>query len=100
MINNARDAINDSGTIILKTYSDTQNVHVSIIDSGSGIDEAEIDKIFLPFFTTKPVGQGTGLGLSVSYNIIKSMGGIVHVNSSKGKGTNFTISLPIEKRIN
>ena len=53
-----------------------------------------IDKIFQPFFTTKPTGQGTGLGLSLSYDIIKAHGGEIKVESAEGKGTEFTIDLP------
>jgi len=96
IINNAKDAINTTGEIKIKTYNDNQNVFIEISDNGTGIDESKIDKVFLPFFTTKPVGKGTGLGLSVSYNIIKSMGGTIHVKSKINEGTVFTISLPIE----
>ena len=68
---------------------------VSIKDSGTGIPQNIIDKIFQPFFTTKPTGQGTGLGLSLSYDIIKAHGGDIKVESKEGEGSEFIISLPL-----
>lgn len=94
LLNNAADAITPPGTITVKTSYDDKNVYISVVDTGSGISKEHIDKIFLPFFTTKPVGKGTGLGLSVSYSIIKNFGGTINVESILGKGTNFTIVLP------
>jgi signal transduction histidine kinase len=67
---------------------------ISISDNGPGISDSIKDKIFQPFFTTKPAGQGTGLGLSLSYDIIKAHGGEIKVNSKEGEGTTFTIILP------
>jgi two-component system, NtrC family, sensor kinase len=64
-----------------------------IVDS-TGIPQKVVDKIFQPFFTTKPTGQGTGLGLSLSYDIIKAHGGEIKVESNEREGTRFTISLP------
>lgn len=72
-------------------------VELSFIDEGSGIPPENIKKIFEPFFTTKEVGKGTGLGLSVSYGIIKSHGGEIKVDSTSGKGTTFSVILPIQK---
>ncbi|PWB74768.1 hypothetical protein C3F09_03510 [candidate division GN15 bacterium] len=72
-------------------------VELSFIDHGSGIKEEHLKRIFEPFFTTKEVGKGTGLGLSVSYGIIKEHGGEISVQSTVGKGTTFTIILPIQK---
>ncbi len=70
-------------------------VEITIADNGSGIPKSIVDKIFQPFFTTKPAGQGTGLGLSLSYDIIKAHGGEIKVKTSEGEGTEFIIQLPI-----
>ncbi|MBX2816890.1 MAG: hypothetical protein KTR24_12870 [Saprospiraceae bacterium] len=70
-------------------------VQIIITDNGPGIDQETLANIFQPFFTTKPAGEGTGLGLSLSYDIIKSHGGDLSVESEVGKGTAFTIALPI-----
>ena len=93
IINNAADAITPPGKIIISTSNDTSYINIEIADTGKGIDSANIDKIFLPFFTTKEVGKGTGLGLSVSYGIIKNLGGKIDVKSILGIGTTFTISI-------
>jgi signal transduction histidine kinase len=73
-------------------------IEIAIADQGTGISEENLKKIFEPFFTTKEVGKGTGLGLSVSYGIVKEHGGEIKVNSKKGKGTTFTIILPLQKK--
>lgn len=86
---------NSNPQIIAKTFRDDNKVYVSISDNGIGISEASIEKIFDPFYTTKKVGEGTGLGLWVSYNIIKSFQGEIRVNSIEGEGSTFTIILPI-----
>ena len=70
-------------------------IEISISDNGPGIPDAIKDKIFQPFFTTKPAGQGTGLGLSLSYDIVKAHGGEIKVKSHVGEGTTFSIQLPI-----
>jgi len=72
-------------------------VELSFLDHGTGIKDEHLKRIFEPFFTTKEVGKGTGLGLSVSYGIIKEHGGEISVQSAVGKGTTFTIVLPIQK---
>jgi two-component system NtrC family sensor kinase len=95
IINNAVDAIQGSGKITIITSRQNQNVHISIIDTGIGMNREQMEKIFLPFYSTKEVGKGTGLGLSVSYGIIKSLGGEILVDSVPGQGSSFTISLPI-----
>ena len=64
------------------------------MDNGNGISQKVVDKIFQPFFTTKPTGQGTGLGLSLSYDIIKAHGGEIKVNTSEREFTEFVIQLP------
>jgi two-component system NtrC family sensor kinase len=95
LINNAADAICEHGTIYIKTSKKANGININVSDTGSGIKPEEIDKIFLPFFTTKPTGKGTGLGLSVSYSIIKSFGGDITVESIPGIGTSFCIVLPV-----
>ncbi len=94
LINNAGAAINGSGTITISTTSDDTQIYVTVTDSGCGMTFDQIKKIFDPFFTTKEAGRGTGLGLSVSLSIIKSMGGSIDVQSMPGAGSSFTISLP------
>jgi signal transduction histidine kinase len=71
-------------------------IQISVQDNGLGIPESIKDKIFQPFFTTKPTGQGTGLGLSLSYDIIKAHGGTLEVSSAEGEGTIFTVRLPVQ----
>ena len=70
-------------------------VKISVKDNGNGIPQKVLDKIFQPFFTTKPTGQGTGLGLSLSYDIIKAHGGELKVETKEGEGSEFIIQLPI-----
>jgi len=70
-------------------------VQIMVIDNGGGIPEHIVDKIFQPFFTTKPTGQGTGLGLSLAYDIVKAHGGEITVESGEGEGTEFIIQLPV-----
>ncbi|MBU4152246.1 MAG: hypothetical protein KKD63_05140, partial [Proteobacteria bacterium] len=70
-------------------------VHISINDTGHGIDPHILRRIFDPFFTTKDVGEGTGLGLSISYSTIKSHGGDIVVTSEEGSGSTFEIVLPV-----
>jgi signal transduction histidine kinase len=75
-------------------------VCVSVSDNGPGIPESIKDKIFQPFFTTKPTGQGTGLGLSLSYDIVKAHGGEIKVESAEGEGTKLIIQIPINNQVN
>ena len=72
-------------------------VLISVRDNGPGIPQKILDKIFQPFFTTKPTGQGTGLGLSLSYDIVKAHGGELKVETKEGEGSEFIIILPIIK---
>ncbi len=97
LLMNSGHAIGQQGTITLHTRLDTDNQQIIVIveDDGPGIDEAIINKIFDPFFTTKPQGAGTGLGLSVSYGIIRDHGGDIRVESEPGGPTRFIIILPI-----
>ncbi|UCD18263.1 MAG: histidine kinase [Candidatus Zixiibacteriota bacterium] len=99
IINNAVDAIGGlAGRITITTSNESKNARIAIADTGGGISPELLDKIFLPFFTTKEVGRGTGLGLSVSYGIIKSLGGKIEVESSPGEGSTFSIVLPYKDR--
>ena len=72
-------------------------VELSIIDTGCGIPEKNLKRIFDPFFTSKEVGKGTGLGLSVSHGIVSAHGGMIEVESKVGEGTTFRIFLPLER---
>jgi two-component system NtrC family sensor kinase len=83
------------GEIVIRSWSDTDNIFVSISDSGCGIAPENCKKIFDAFFTTKEVGKGTGLGLSISANIIRKHGGEISLASEVGVGTTFTIRLPL-----
>ncbi len=102
---NAMDSINEKGikdgkiSIILynKIYNNKKYAVITIKDNGKGIDSSIINRIFEPYFTTKPRGKGTGLGLTVAYNYVKSLGGMIFVNSKIGEGTKFDILIPISK---
>jgi len=92
---NAVQAMNGEGRITIECSLREGNAYVSISDTGRGIQEEHLDTIFNPFFTTKDPGTGTGLGLSIVYQIINSMGGRVNVESTLGKGSTFTVVLPL-----
>ncbi len=95
MMLNAIHAITPPGTIEVATRTNGANVEMSITDSGKGIPHEHLNKIFDPFFTTKEMTKGTGLGLAVSYGIIKKHGGDIEVSSRESGGTTFTVRLPI-----
>jgi signal transduction histidine kinase len=82
-------------TVIVSTKKAGDKVEISVKDNGNGIPQKVLDKIFQPFFTTKPTGQGTGLGLSLSYDIIKAHGGELKVETKEGEGSVFSIVLPV-----
>jgi len=97
ILSNAAQAIEGNGDIYITTeMKDPSTATVKIRDSGRGMDKQTIEKIFDPFFTTKGQGSGTGLGLSISYSVIQKHGGDILVQSTPGKGTEFTILLPIK----
>ncbi|MDR6445178.1 two-component system NtrC family sensor kinase [Paraburkholderia terricola] len=92
---NATQAISERGTIMIRTRRDGDGVSIAIADTGIGMSAEVQAKIFDPFYTTKPVGQGTGLGLSVSYGIVEKHGGRIAVESKPGEGACFTVWLPL-----
>ena len=107
LINNAFYAVSakalvDTGgdfksTVTVSTKKSGDKVLISVKDNGNGIPDSIKEKIFQPFFTTKPTGQGTGLGLSLSYDIVKAHGGELKVETTEGEGSEFVIQLPIVK---
>ncbi|RLB07845.1 MAG: hypothetical protein DRG50_01645 [Deltaproteobacteria bacterium] len=98
IITNAADAMHGRGTLSIKTYlsADRDNVIIEFTDTGDGIPEDILPRIFDPFFTTKEVGEGTGLGLAMSYGIVKEHKGNIEVDTEVGRGTTFRIILPVE----
>lgn len=103
---NAKDAINsrmaagetrEKGRIVIETCSSEKVVAVHVSDNGVGIDYTDLPQVFNPFFTTKRVGRGTGLGLSVSLGIAQSHGGVIDVESIEGGGSRFSLILPLDK---
>ena len=104
LINNAFYAVSEKKrqlngtfepTVTVSTKRTGVKVEIVVKDNGNGIPQIIVDKIFQPFFTTKPTGQGTGLGLSLSYDIIKAHGGELKVESKEGEGAEFIIELPM-----
>jgi PAS domain S-box-containing protein len=94
LILNARDAIPNGGSITISTRSEDHSLTVEVSDTGIGIDPDNVAKIYDPFYTTKGVGRGTGLGLAVSYGIVQEHSGHISVESTPGRGTTFRITLP------
>lgn len=94
---NAGQAISAEGKVTLSTGVEGSQAWIRVEDTGSGISDENLSRIFDPFFTTKPVGQGTGLGLSVSYSIVRKHGGRIDVASEPGRGTEFTVWIPIHR---
>ena len=92
---NAAQAIEKKGEIKIITRAVDGYVEIEISDTGVGIPKENLSRIFDPFFTTKEVGKGTGLGLNVAYNIIEKHNGTIDVDSQVGKGTTFTIRIPV-----
>ena len=82
-------------TVSVSTRRNGDKVEITVRDNGNGVPQAVLDKIFQPFFTTKPTGQGTGLGLSMSYDIVtKGHGGQLKVDNIEGEGAAFTVQIP------
>lgn len=95
IITNSLDAMLEGGSLNIKTCSNKENIEIEFIDTGCGIRADYLEKVFEPFFTTKDVGKGVGLGLFISYNIIKQHNGTISIKSKEGEGTTVTITLPI-----
>ncbi|HNP46369.1 MAG TPA: ATP-binding protein, partial [Panacibacter sp.] len=104
LYNNAFYAVNErqkaegvgfKAAVSVTTKKNNNKIEISVADNGSGIPEKIKEKIFQPFFTTKPTGSGTGLGLSLSYDIVKAHGGEIKLISTEGNETTFLIQLPI-----
>jgi len=102
LLNNARDAIQEKmenepgmwGDILVRTYTQDGRVFASFADNGPGIADSVRNKIFEPFFTTKQTGKGMGLGLAITYGIVRDYGGIITIDSQPGQGTTFILSFP------
>jgi signal transduction histidine kinase len=95
IMQNAAQAMNGKGTLTIRTWQENGRVHVSFTDTGCGIEKDLINRVFDPFFTTKEVGKGSGLGLGISYDIIKQHSGRINVASVVGQGTVFEVVLPL-----
>lgn len=98
ILDNSAYAINKGGTIIIRLQKEENNVIIEIEDNGCGMTKEQSSKIFDPFYTTKPVGEGTGLGMSISYKVVQQHNGSISVDSIEGQGSKFTICLPIEMK--
>jgi two-component system NtrC family sensor kinase len=95
LVKNAIDAMPGGGHLTVSTVVRDGRVAVSVRDTGCGMPPEHVERVFMPFFTTKEPGKGTGLGLSVSYTIIRNLGGDFYVESAPGKGSIFTVELPL-----
>ena len=96
ILDNAAFAIKEKGDVWIRITNEGDHIKLEFEDNGCGMDEKIANKVFDPFFTTKPVGQGTGLGMAISYKVIKNHKGDISISSKEGKGTKFTITLPIK----
>lgn len=94
LVVNAVQATGSGGTVVISTHTSPGAVHLVVEDNGQGMTEEVLKHVFLPFFTTKEVGQGTGLGLAVVHGIVTAHGGTIHVDSTPGRGTRFDVRLP------
>jgi two-component system NtrC family sensor kinase len=95
LVLNALDAVPEGGEIRISARRDTDGIEVAVADNGCGIPEEDLGRIFDPFFSTKRVGRGTGLGLSVSYGIVQAHRGRISVESRAGVGSTFRVWLPV-----
>jgi DNA topoisomerase VI subunit B len=99
LIMNAAEAMEGEGLLVVSTRHDCEKETVEVVvrDTGTGILTEDLDQIFVPFFTTKEAGHGVGLGLAISFGIVEEHGGKISVDSEVGKGTTFTVRLPVAK---
>jgi len=98
LVNNAFQAMDDGGRLVLRVFApDPDCVAISVADNGCGIPAADVKRIFEPFFSTKKKKGGTGLGLSITYGLVQELGGDLAVESELGKGSTFTVTLPLVK---
>lgn len=98
ILDNASYAIKERGTIYIRLQKSENDVIIEFEDTGCGMNKEQLGKIFDPFYTTKPVGSGTGLGMSISYKVIQKHNGLITVDSVEGKGTKFRIQLPVKMK--
>jgi signal transduction histidine kinase len=98
LVSNGVDACGERGTVTVTTRYDqsAQTMHMQVRDDGCGIPPENMPKLFTPFFTTKAPTKGTGLGLAIAYGVVKMHMGNISAESELGKGTTFTITLPVE----
>jgi signal transduction histidine kinase len=102
LVSNALDAMDADGTLKLKARLAKQKgkryILLSVVDTGPGIPQRHMERIFEPFYTTKGPGEGTGLGLSICRRLMESFGGSIEVSSSTAKGTTFLLSFPVTQQ--
>lgn len=96
LVVNAIQAFTAQGEVVIKTKTNTNSIHIEVSDDGPGIPKENLEKIFRPFYSSKGYGKGTGLGLSIVKRIVSEHGGTVAVRSQVGKGTTFTVMLPVK----
>jgi signal transduction histidine kinase len=97
LVNNAIDACERGGEVVVSTLERDGHFEIAVKDNGHGIKEEHLNRIFVPFFTTKPVGKGTGLGLSISYRIVQEHKGVITVHRNDTGGTTFCVRVPVEQ---
>jgi signal transduction histidine kinase len=95
---NAKDAMTDGGELRVRAVTVSSKLEIIVSDTGAGISQDNVKKIYDPFFTTKVAGKGTGLGLSVSYGIVKEHSGTISVESKLGSGTSFKLEFPLVRK--
>ncbi|MFO7644645.1 MAG: ATP-binding protein, partial [Desulfosarcina sp.] len=100
LMNNAFAAISDGGHLqIVGHKGSRKTVTIAVVDDGCGIAPEDIKRVFEPFFSTRTQKGGTGLGLSITYGLVQELGGTIAIESQVGKGTRFTITLPLEPEV-
>jgi len=97
LVVNAEQAMPEGGTLTLATAPGEDTVRLRVEDTGVGMDDEVCEKAFLPFFTTKDVNEGTGLGLAVVHGIVTAHGGTIRVSSEPGRGSTFEVELPVDE---